>query len=542
MPDIAAGAESSGSYDFIIVGAGSAGCVLANRLSASGAHKVLLLEAGPEDRDPWIHIPLGYGKLFNKRSVNWMYQTEPQGELCGRRIAQPRGKVIGGSSSINGLIYIRGQHDDFEDWRALGNIGWGWDDVLPYFLKSERQARGASAFHGADGPLPVSDQSEPHPLCDGFIAAAAQAGHPVNEDFNGRAQEGAGYYQTTSLAGRRVSSAVAYLRPARRRPNLRVITACHATRVLIEGGVAVGVEWLRGGSLHQARATGEVILAAGAINTPQLLQLSGIGPAALLGEHGIGVLADVPGVGANLQDHLQVRCVYECTRPITTNDDLGSLPRMAMVALRYALHRKGPLTLSAGYAGGFFRTDPALSRPDVQIHFINFSTERMGDRLHPFSGFTVSSCQLRPASRGTVRIRSADPLTAPAIDPNYMATEEDRLANVAGVRLVRRIMSAPAMDEFVRREVEPGAEIASDDQLLAYCRQSASTLYHPTCTAMMGSGNGAVVDERLRLRGVGRLRIADGSIMPTLISGNTHAAIVMIGEKASDMILEDARG
>jgi choline dehydrogenase len=460
-----------GRFDYIIVGAGSAGCVLANRLSASGRHRVLLLEAGGRDSNPWIHIPLGYGKLFNDPSVNWLYRTVPQAGLNGRVINQPRGKVLGGSSSINGLVYVRGQRQDFDQWRQLGNTGWSYDDVLPYFRKAEDQARGADEYHGTGGPLPVSDQSEPHPLCDAFIAAAAAAGHKVNPDFNGATQEGAGYYQTTSRRGLRVSAAVAYLRPAGKRSNLAIVTGAHATRVVLEGGIATGLEWTQAGGRFSATASGEVILASGAINTPQLLQLSGIGPGDLLRDHGIAVAHDLSGVGADLQDHLQVRMVFGCTRRITFNDDMRNPLRTGWVGLRFLLGRKGPLTVSAGYAGGFFRTDKALDAPDMQVHFINFSTDKMGERLHKFSGFTASSCQLRPESRGSVRIVSADPFAAPAIDPNYLATETDRRVNVAGLKLLRGIMQAPAIRPFVSTEREPGLDVASDDQLLSYCRE-----------------------------------------------------------------------
>jgi choline dehydrogenase len=529
------------AFDYVIVGAGSAGCVLANRLSADPRRRVLLIEAGGPDLNPWIHIPLGYGKLFIDPSVNWMYQTEPQPELGGRRINQPRGKVLGGSSSINGLVYIRGQREDFDGWRQRGNVGWGYDDVLPFFRKAEDQARGENAFHGIGGPLKVSDQSEPHPLCDAFIDAAQEAGFPRNQDFNGAAQEGAGYFQTTSRHGLRVSAAVAYLNPAKRRPNLVIATRAHVERVLFEGPRAVGVAWRAGGVRHEARASGEVVLSAGAIGTPQILQLSGVGPADLLRGHGIDLVHDLSGVGANLQDHLQVRTVFRCKRPITFNDDLNSPWRTALVGLRWALWRKGPLTVSAGYAGGFFRTDARLASPDIQVHFINFSTSKMGDRLHRFSGFTASSCQLRPESRGAVRIRSADPLDAPAIDPNYLAAEIDRRVNVRGVKLLRDIMRQPAMAPFCDAEIEPGPDVADDAALLRYVRGSASTIYHPTCTARMGEDPGAVVDARLRVHGLEGLRIADGSVMPVLVSGNSHAAIVMIGEKAASMILEDAR-
>ncbi len=529
-----------GRFDYIIVGAGSAGCVLAHRLSESGRHKVLLLEAGGSDTNPWIHVPLGYGKLFRDKSVNWLYETEPQPELNGRRIIQPRGKVLGGSSSINGLVYMRGQREDYDQWRQMGSVGWAYNDVLPYFRKAERQSRGSDDYHGADGPLPVSDQSEPHPLCDAFIAAAEETGHPRNNDFNGAVQEGAGYYQTTSRGGLRVSAAVAYLNPARSRRNLTIATRAHATRVLFDGRTATGIEWRIGDQTFRAYADGELILSAGAINTPHLLQLSGVGSGELLRSRGVTPLHEIAGVGENLQDHLQVRMVFECTRAITLNDDMSNPLRTALVGLRYLLQRKGPLTVSAGYAGGFFRTNQALASPDIQVHFINFSTSKMGDALHRFSGFTASSCQLRPESRGSVRLKSTDPFEAPAIDPNYLGTDGDRRINVEGIKVLRRIMQAEAIRPLVKSELEPGPAVQSDADILAYCRQVGSSLYHPTCTTRIGEDPGAVVDSRLRVRGLNKLRVVDGSIMPFVISGNTHAAIVMIGEKAAHMILEDA--
>jgi choline dehydrogenase len=526
--------------DYIIVGAGSAGCVLANRLTASGEARVLLLEAGPSDRNPWIHVPLGYGKLFKERRVNWLYQTEPEPELKNRVIYQPRGKVLGGSSSINGLVYIRGQREDFDDWRQLGNVGWGFEDVLPYFRKSEDQARGANDHHGIGGPLCVSDPTEPHELCEAFIAASAETGLARNDDFNGAHQEGAGYYQTTSRRGRRWSTAVGYLRPARRRPNLAVVTEALATRILVEGRRAVGVAFRRAGAITEVRARREVILAGGAINSPQLLQLSGIGPGALLREHGIPVVADLPGVGEDLQDHLQVRMVLRCTKPITVNDDINSMMRRLGVGLRYALWRKGPLTVSAGYAGAFFRTDPRLATPDIQVHFINFSTDRMGERLHPFPGFTASVCQLRPESRGFIRIKSPDPASPPAIQPRYLSTENDRRTVVAGLKRLRAIMQAPAMRPYIAAEHVPGPAIATDEEILDYCREVGSTIYHPSCSCRMGSDPRAVVDTRLKVHGIERLRVVDGAVMPSVVSGNTNAAIVMIAEKGADMILEDA--
>jgi choline dehydrogenase len=526
--------------DYIIVGAGSAGCVLANRLTQSGAHRVLLLEAGPADRNPWIHVPLGYGKLFKNRRVNWLYQSEPEPELDGRVIYQPRGKVLGGSSSINGLIYIRGQREDFDHWRQRGNVGWGYEDVLPYFRKAEDQARGPSALHGAGGPLCVSDPAEPHELCDAFIAAARATGIPTTDDFNGAEQEGAGYFQTTSRRGRRCSTAVGYLRPARRRPNLAVLTEALATRILFEERVASGVEFRHRGALRRVKARREVILAGGAINSPQLLQLSGVGAGALLRRHGIAVVHELPGVGEDLQDHFQARMVLRCTKKITVNDALGSAMGRLGVGLRYALWRKGPLTVSAGYAGAFFRTDERLATPDIQVHFITFSTDRMGERLHAWPGFTASVCQLRPESRGFVRIKSPDPAAAPAIQPRYLAAEADRRTMVAGLKRLREIVRAAPLGAYVAGEHVPGPEIVTDEQLLGYCRAFGTTIYHPTCSCRMGTDERAVVDARLRVHGLGRLRVVDGAVMPAVVSGNTNAAIVMIAEKGADMILADA--
>ena len=520
-------------------GRARAGCVLANRLTQSGRDRVLLLEAGPRDTNPWIHVPLGYGKLFTDTRVNWLYPSVPQAELNGRVIVQPRGKVLGGSSSINGLLYIRGQHEDFDGWRQLGLSGWSFADVLPYFRKAEDQARGADAFHGAGGPLCVSDPAEPHPLCDAFIEACAEAGLPRNDDFNGRSQEGAGYFQTTSRRGRRWSTAVGYLRPALQRANLQVETDALATRILFEGRRAVGVKYRRAGRTHRAMARREVILSGGAINSPQLLQLSGVGPAALLTQHGIPVVADMAGVGESLQDHFQVRIVLRCPQPITMNDELRTLWGKAKVGLRYALHRKGPLTVSAGYGAAFFRTDARLATPDIQVHFLTLSTDRMGTRLHDFSGFTASICQLRPESRGSLRIASPDPAEPPAIDPRYLTAQTDRATNVAGFKRLREITRMPALAPFVESEHAPGEAVRSDDEILAYARETGTTIYHPVSSCRMGTDDRAVVDERLRVRGLERLRVADGSIMPSVVSGNTNAAIVMIGEKAADMIGED---
>ena len=529
------------TFDFIVVGAGSAGCVLANRLTEDGRYRVLLLEAGGRGRNLWIHVPLGYGKLFTDARVNWLYQSEPEPELNDRPIIQPRGKVLGGSSAINGLLYVRGQREDFDHWRQLGNAGWSFDDVLPYFRRSEDQERGADALHGAGGPLRVSNVSEPHPLCEAFIAASQQAGFPRNDDFNGPQQEGAGYFQLTARNGRRCSTATGYLKPARRRPNLRVVPDALATRILMDGRRAVGVEYRAGGTTHVAQAGREVILAAGAFGSPQIMQLSGLGPAALLREHGVPVVADLPGIGEDLQDHFQVRLQYRCTEPITMNDVINDWRQRMLAGLRYMLLRKGLLTIGAGYAGGFFRTDPALATPDVQVHFIIFSAEKIGANLHPFPGFIASVCQLRPESRGHVRIKSADPAAAPAIQPLYMSARSDRDTTLAGIRLLRRIMGQAAMRRYIAEERLPGPRCRSDAEMLAYARETGTTIFHPTSTCRMGQDARAVVDERLRVRGIEGLRVVDGSVMPTVVSGNTNAAIVMIGEKGADMILQDAK-
>ena len=533
--------DSASEFDYVIVGAGSAGCVLANRLTADGKSSVLLLEAGPRDTNPWIHIPLGYGRLFKEKTVNWMYQTEPEPGLNGRNVFQPRGKVLGGSSSINGLLYVRGQHEDYDRWRQHGNLGWGYDDVLPYFKKAEDQTRGGDDFHGVGGPLPVSDWRHADPLSAAFVDAAVQLGIPRNPDFNGATQEGAGFFQTTTKGGRRASVAVAYLRPAKARRNLHVETSALAERILFEGRRAVAVTYRAAGNPRTARARKEILVCGGAYNSPQLLQLSGVGPADLLRQHGIEVVLDAPGVGHDLQDHMQVRVVMRCSQAITLNDVVNNPIRKVMTGLRYAAFRTGPLTIAAGTSGAFFRTNPRLATPDIQIHFLPFSTDKMGEKLHPFSGFTASVCQLRPESRGSLRIRSADPAAPPEIRINYLASEGDRATNVEGLKILRKILRAPALARYVVEEVDPGDKVTSDEALLAYCRARGTTIYHPTSTCRMGNDRLAVVDQRLRVRGIDGLRVIDASVMPDLVSGNTNAPIIMIAEKASDMILQDRR-
>ena len=534
-------AGETAEFDYVIVGAGSAGCVLANRLTASGKHSVLLLEAGPKDTNIWIHVPIGYGKLFKEKTVNWMYQTEPEPGLHGRQVFQPRGKVLGGSSSINGLLYVRGQHEDYDRWRQRGNVGWGYDDVLPYFKKAENQQRGADDYHGSGGPLSVSDWRHEDPLSEAFVKAAVEYGLPFNPDFNGAKQEGAGFFQTTTRSGRRASSAFCYLRPAKQRGNLTIETSALAHRILVEGRKARTVEYWQNGRLRTARARKEVLVSGGAYNSPQLLQLSGIGPAELLKSHGIDVVLDAPGVGNDLQDHMQVRIVMRSAQAVTVNDVVNNPVRRVMAGVRYAMSRSGPLTVAAGTSGAFFKTNPRLASPDIQIHFIPFSTDKMGEKLHPFSGFTATVCQLRPESRGSLKIRSADPAAPPEIRINYLATEADRAAFIDGIRILRKILAAPSMKPYIVKEVYPGSEKTSDEDLLEFCRKSGSTVYHPTSTCRMGNDPLAVVDQRLRVRGIEGLRVVDASVMPDLISGNTNAPTIMIAEKASDMILEDAR-
>jgi choline dehydrogenase len=521
--------------DFVIVGAGSAGCVVAARLSEDGVSRVVLLEAGGADTDRWIHIPLGFGKTFADPAVNWCYETEPDPGAAGRRVFWPRGKVLGGSSSINGMVYIRGQAEDFDHWRQLGNTGWSFADVLPYFKRAEHQTRGADAFHGTGGPLCVSDV-EPHPLCEAFIRAAGEAGIARNDDFNGSTQEGVGYHQTTTRRGRRCSTAVGYLRPAMRRPNLRVVTGALAEKIVFDGRRATGVLFRQDGQLRTAHAAREVILAGGAINSPQLLMLSGIGPQQHLRAFGIAVVQHLPGVGQNLQDHYSAPIKLRCRFPITVNDVMLSNLGKLKAGLQYALLRKGPLALATAPAALFARTRPELASPDIKCSLSPFSAERPQDGLHRFSGFTLIAYQLRPESRGEIRLKSADPAAPPAVHPNYLAAAIDRQTLVAGLKLCRRLLASPHLARFVAAEFLPGPEVQSDDELLDFARRYGGTVFHPTSTCKMGVDALAVVDPQLRVHGIGSLRVADASIMPTLVSGNTNAATIMIGERCADMV------
>jgi choline dehydrogenase len=445
--------------------------------------------------------------------------------------------VLGGSSSINGLVHIRGQREDFDGW---GVPGWRFDDLLPYFIKCEDQSRGANRWHGVGGPLAVSDLPDRHELCDAFIASAQANGIPRNDDFNGESQEGAGYYQANLRNGRRISSAVGYLRPAEKRANLRVEVDALVTRILFDGSRATGVEYLRNGVAEQVTAR-EVILSGGSFNSPQLLQLSGVGPAARLQRLGIAVVHDAPGVGENLQDHLYVRTFWRCNRPITLNDDMASRWRQMRIGLQYLLARRGPLTVSAGYAAAFIRTRPELARPDGQIYFINFSTAKRGGVLHPFSGVTVSLSQLQAESRGWVRLRSADPAAPPAIRYNYLSAERERRSLVDGLKFVRRLVNTPPLAGYAAEEVQPGPRVQSDADWLAFGREAGDTVFHPTSTCRMGEDAAAVVDARLRVRGLDALRVIDASIMPAVVSGNTNAAVFALAEKGADLVRADSR-
>jgi choline dehydrogenase len=535
---------NAGIFDYIVTGAGSAGCAVAARLSENGRYRVLLLEAGGKDSYWWIHVPIGYSRLFANPRVNWMFESEPEAELEGRTMYQPRGKVLGGTSSINGMVYMRGNPADYDLWRQRGCEGWDWDRVLPYFKKAEDQERGADATHGSGGPLRVSDQAIHWELGDHFIAAAVEAGLPANNDFNDGEQEGAGPFQNTTDRKRRWSTATAYLRPARQRANLVVTTDAHATRIIVEDGRAKGVEFLCDGVLNVARARGEVVVCGGVYGSPQLLQLSGLGPGEMLREFGIPVVRDMPGVGADLQDHFYVRLAFRCTKPITLNDIANSPVKKLLAGLQYLLFHKGPLTSNGICAGGFARSDPRLDRPDIQLNFSVWSFKERTNRgvvPHPFPGFTISAVHLRPDARGSVMLKSPDPLAAPAIRFNFLRTQYDLQALTAGMRLARNITQQAALAPYVAEELLPGAQVDSDAEFEAAIRRNGVSNLHPVGTCRMGADEAAVCDPRLRVNGIAGLRVVDASIMPSVPAGNTNAPTIMIAEKASDMILEDAR-
>jgi choline dehydrogenase len=530
------------TYDFIVTGAGSAGCVVAARLSESGRHRVLLLEAGPPDSNPWIHIPLGFAKTYVNPKVNWKFETVPQPQLGNRRLYLPRGKTLGGTSSINGMVYMRGNHADYDEWRQRGCEGWDWDSVLPYFKKAENQAHGANEFHGVGGPLNVSDQPGPFELTEAVLEACVQASIPRNPDFNGAQQEGCGYYQTTTSNRRRWSTAKAYLHPARNRPNLVVQTGAHATRVLVENNRAVGVEYHTAQGRRTARANGEVIVSGGTYGSPQLLLLSGLGPAQHLQDMGVTVIRDMPAVGSNLHDHFNSYVSWQCSKPITLNDLDRSPLRKLSAGVRYALFRSGPMASNGIHAGLFTRSDPRFERPDIQVNLLEWSVvQRDKNRVlaHPFPGFMLSPVHLRPDGRGTVRLASPDPLAPPAVLFDYLRTDNDMQAMIFGIRLCRRIAEQPALQPYIVHEMAPGPAVTADADLADYIRQSGVSNQHPTSSCAMGPGPNTVVDPRLRVHGIDGLRVADASIMPVAVGGNTNAPTIMIGEKAAAMILED---
>jgi choline dehydrogenase len=535
--------DSKDTYDFIVTGAGSAGCAVAGRLSEGGKYRVLLLEAGTKDTNPWIHIPLGYTKTYTDPKVNWMFDSEPEKDLNGRTLYQPRGKVLGGTSSINGMVYMRGTPTDYDGWRQKGCEGWGYDDVLPFFKKAEDQERGPSEFHGAGGPLHVSNPVR-SVLGDAMVKAAIEAGVPANNDFNGATQEGAGYYQTTTTNRRRWSSARAYLGPAKGRANLTISTQSHATRILFEGGKAVGVEYQTPSGKETAWAKGEVVVSGGVYGSPQLLQLSGVGPGELLQEFGIPVVRDMEGVGKHLHDHFNTYLVWRCSQKVTLND-LAASPLMKLTSgIQYVFTRSGHLSNAGIYAGAFVKSDPRLEQPDLQINMFGWSAYerlRTGIKPHPFSAFTLSPVHLRPEGRGTVKIKSADPLAAPAIRFNFLASDYDFQALIYGTRFSRKIVEQPALKPFVVEEVIPGDACQSDEQMKEEIRLRGVSNLHPVGTCRMGKEIDAVVDPRLRVHGIAGLRVADASIMPQVPGGNTNAPSIMIGEKCAAMILEDAR-
>ncbi len=531
------------TYDYVIVGAGSAGSVLANRLTADGATSVCVLEAGPRDWHPYIHIPAGFIKTYHDGRVNWLYSMEPGAWTGGRRILAPRGKTLGGSSSINGHIYNRGQPMDFDTWAQMGNRGWGYADVLPYFRRMERRiGDGDATFRGRDGNLTVTDTDWRHPLCDAFIEGAVQAGIPRNPDYNGKIQEGVAYAQRTIQNGRRMSAARAFLHPAMKRSNLRVITHAHTTNLVLEGKRAVGVRYLkggRGGTPHEVRARREVILAAGSYNSPQLLQLSGIGPAELLKSLGINVQHALAGVGENLRDHYAPRFVARVKNIDTINERVRGLRLVGEVA-KYLFTRKGVLSLSPTHVYCFWRSDPQVANSDLQLTFTPASyREGVQGELEREPGMTVASWQQRPESRGYVRLRSADPFEAPIIQPNYLALESDRRVLLAGMRLARRLLKSKPLEPYYDHEDFPGPGVQTDDELLGAATQRGTTTFHPSGTCRMGpaSDSTAVVDDQLRVRGLDGLRVIDASVMPTMLSANLNAATLMIAEKASDMLL-----
>ncbi len=527
------------TYDFIVAGAGSAGCCVAARLSESGVYRVLLLEAGVRDNNVWVHIPLGYQKLYANPALNWMFESEPVPGLDNRTSYQPRGKMLGGTSSINGMIYMRGTAADYDGWRQRGLEGWGYDSVLPYFRKAEDNQRGADEFHGAGGPLKVSDYADPGELPRAIVEASVEAGIPRNPDFNGAKQEGVGFYQTTTANGRRWSAAKAYLTEARKRANLTIVTEAQATRILLEEGRAVGIEYRVPGGFRQARANIEVIASGGVYGSAQLLLLSGIGPGAHLKAMGIPVLRDMPGVGSHLHDHFNSYVAFECPKPITLNDLYRSPMKKLSAGLAFAFARKGPLASAGLYAGAMVKSDERFAEPDLQLNMFIWSIagrDRNGVRPHPFPGFNISPVHLRPEGRGTVRLKSPNPMEDPEIRFNYLATDYDIQAMLAGIRIARTIGAQAALKPYVVREVAPGPDVQSEAELIKDLRQRGVSNLHPVGTCRMGGPTDSVVDQRLRVHGIKGLRVIDASVMPQIVAGNTNAPTIMIAERASEIV------
>ncbi|MCY4335288.1 MAG: choline dehydrogenase [Litoreibacter sp.] len=530
-------------FDFIIVGAGSAGCVLANRLSADGKYKVAVLEAGGKDTYPWIHIPVGYFKTMSNPKTDWMYQTEPDPGLNGRSIKWPRGKVLGGSSSINGLLYVRGQKQDYDGWRQLGCTGWSWEDVGPLFRRAETYENGdkADEYRGDNGPLSVSDTTVTRQIVDDWLTSAVNAEYKRAKDYNGADQEGVSLFQLTTRNGRRCSTAVAYLNPAKSRQNLTVLTKCPVERLTFQGKRCTGLIANHNGKRVTMTARREVILSAGALASPQLLMVSGVGDVDDLKPHGIEVIHELKGIGKNLQDHLQARPVYKTNLP-TINTEVSNIFKQGLIALQYAATRAGPMAMAASLGTGFLKTREDLETPDIQFHIQPFSADKIDEGPHPFSAFTASVLQLRPESAGHMELSSADMRDYPKFHPNYLSTQTDRDTIVEGVRITRRICATDPVKSHITEEHQPGASVSDDyDEILEWVRNTSTTIYHPTGTCKMGVDPMAVVDPRLKVIGMEGLRVADASIMPIIVSANTNAPTIMIGEKASDLILEDAR-
>ena len=532
-------------FDYVVVGGGSAGCLLANRLSADPACRVLLVEAGRATRNFWTRLPVGYFRTIYDPRFTWQFPLEPEASTGGRQLAWPRGKALGGSSVINGLLYIRGQHADFDDWaKVYGARGWSHAELLPFFKRSEAYEGGASEYHGASGELGVSDLRNDHPYCEAWLAAGAEVGHPLTDDFNGAVSDGLGRYQLTLRGHWRCDAATAFLAPARQRTNLTVVTGAQVTRVVVAKGRATGIEWVAGGERKSVHADREVVLAAGALQSPQLLQLSGIGPAALLQRHGIAVAVDAAEVGANLQDHYQARVIVKLKKKRSLNDDVRNPLRLAQMGAQWLFGQRGPLTVGAGQVGGLVATEHAQGgRADVLFNVMPLSVDKPGDPLHPFSGFSASAAQCRPESKGTVEIGSADPLALPRIRAGYLTDPRDARVLVAGLRMLREIYAQPAFRGLVTgEEYLPGTGITTPGALEAFARAKGGTVFHPVGTCRMGGDSHSVVDERLRVRGVEALRVIDASVMPRLVSTNTNAAAIAIGEKGAAMLLEDRVG